>query len=278
MAPSSRKPTWPRGMPRRPNTNYDRKLQLRGDPNTKGSLPLVHVTSAWASMEVVRGKKFETRKCDVFQRELLYFFVLRPAYRSRYGSEETHQISRFPVVFVLKADAVPAPLHVYPFDTGGAAKGAFASQADKYVPLEDYALSPTHDAAAAHIEWAFSGTAGYFEGQLRGDILDDVKPFESVVSGFIDVARMGREGSNLHDKRASTVEVAASHDVQLKDNVLFTIIPKQYLEGNGELVDAIAELGSEHTTYDWQPNKSPDDFQAEIMDITRRWLLKKKII
>ena len=106
-------------------------------------------------------------------------------------------------------------------------------------------------------------------------MLDGVPEFETVTRGFVDVARMGREGSNRHDKRASAIEVAADHDVELKGNGLLAILPKQYLEGdsgrNDELLDRLAELGIPFRTYDWRPNSSPDEFQADIAAVARAW-------
>jgi hypothetical protein len=86
--------------------------------------------------------------------------------------------------------------------------------------LEDYELAPTLAAAAGQIAWAFGTLDGYFEGNLRGDILDGVPAHETVTRGFVDIALMARSGSNQPDKRASAIEVACSHDVQLKGNVL----------------------------------------------------------
>jgi len=279
MAKRGGKPTWKDGMPRRDGVNYDRQLIPRSAPGgLPAALPLVHVTAAWPAKEIVRSGKFTTKHCDVFQTELLYFFVLRPAYRSKFGQKESHQLSRFPVVFILRPEAVADPRHVYPFDTGGAAKGAFSKQADPYVPLEDYALEPTQAGAVGHIGWAFGTLDAYFEGRLRDGLLDGIPAGESVTRGFIDVARMGVEGSNDHDKRASTVELAASHNIDLKGNVELVILPKQYLEGNTALLDELTDLGADIELYDWQPNRAPDEFQKDIMRISREWYQRKGIM
>jgi hypothetical protein len=257
-------------MRRRESPPFDRQLCKYCDRGAlPDKLPLVHVTPVWSANEIVSKGRLETRNCTVFDKQLLYFFVLKPVYRSRYGTDESHQLSRFPVAFVVSPKAVAAPLHVYPFDTGGAAKGAFAQQADPYVPLEDYALEPTHAAAAGHIGWAFGTLENYFEGVLKDDLLDNVPPFEIVTRGYVDVARMGRTGSNIHDKRASTLEIAASHDVDLKGHILVAVIPRQYLEGNTAFVEKLTQLNIPTELYDWQPNTMPDQFQDEITQIVR---------
>lgn len=266
-------------MRRREDMNYDRQLVGRSAPDgLPESLPLVHVTASWPAKEIVRNGTFIASRCEVFQTELLYFFVLRPAYRSRYGTEESHQLSRFPAVFIVRPEAVANPRHVYPFDTGGAAKGAFATQADPWVPLEDYAITSSHAAASGFIGWAFGGLEAYFEGRLRSDLQKDIKPGESVAVGYLDIARMGVEGSNEHDKRASTVELACSHNIDLAGNLLLAIFPKQYLEGNLHIVDEIRAVGADLETYDWQPNRAPDEFQKDILRITRAWYRGKGLM
>lgn len=267
-----------RGMPRRIGIAGDRQVRERSATAklTHDKLPLVHVTSVWAANEIVTAGKLETRHCKVFRRDLIYFFVLRPAYKDKHSDEKSHQLTRFPVVLILNPEAVEVPFHVYPFDTGAAVSGAFGDQADPYVPLEDYELEPTHAAAAGHIAWAFKTPLAYFDGQLRHDILADVPDFESVTRGFVDVARMGRAGSNQHDKRASAIEVAVSHDLDLKGSVLFAVLPKQYLEAasgpNAMLLARLAELDIEHQFYNWQPNTAPREFQDTIGEICRIWL------
>jgi hypothetical protein len=215
----------------------------------------------------------------VFKRDLLYFFVLRPAYRFKHGSEKSHQLTRFPVALVVKPEAANPPFHIYPFDTGGAASGAFAVQADPQVPLEDYELTPSHDAAAGHIAWAFGSVQNYYDGHLRQNILDDVPEYESVTRGFIDIARMGRSGSNRHDTRASAVELALDHDVDLQGNVLLAVLPKQYVEApagpNLEFLEKLRSLAIDFDLYDWQPNTSPDEFEEKISELVNMRLSRE---
>lgn len=82
MPHGRKKPTWPGGMPRRNDVNFDRELTKHDDPgNLNEHLPLVHVTPAWPAKEIIRDSKIATRRCDVFEVELAYFFLLRPADR-----------------------------------------------------------------------------------------------------------------------------------------------------------------------------------------------------
>ncbi|NPV25394.1 hypothetical protein [Bradyrhizobium aeschynomenes] len=273
-----------RGIKRRKSGSADRQLQKRTSTMAvRQDLPLVHITAVGNAREIVSSGDLEIRKCRAFQKELLYFFAVRLAYRLKDGDEKSHQINRFPFVFIVRPDALKTPYHVYPFDTGAAIKGVFDSQADPYIPLDDYELEPTLEAAARHIKWAFGSLEDYLEGNLRPDILDDVPMHETVTRGYVDIARQARTGSNKPDKRASAVEIAVNHGVPLKDNVLLAILPKQYLEEDGQpanddFISLLEQRNVRWDHYDWQPNKTPNEFQQEINRVAIRFFKSQGLI
>lgn len=272
------------GIRRRDGGSADCQLQKRANQTLiRSELPLVHVTPVGCAREIVRSGKLEARTCKHFKKALLYFFAVRLAYRLKDGDEKSHQINRFPFVFIVRPDAVKTPYHVYPFDTGAAITGVFGRHPDPYVFLEDYQLKPTLVAAAEHISWAFGSLEDYLEGNLRLNILDDVPDYETVTRGYVDIARLARTGSNQPDKRASAVEVASSYDVQLKDNVLLAILPKQYLEDNvgpenGDFISLLQAQNIAWACYDWQANKTPNEFQQEINRIAVKFFQEHGLI
>ncbi len=251
------------------------ELRARSVPPAEAlPIPLVHVTAVGIAREILGSRQLETRRCDVFNHQLLYFFALKPAYGLKDGDEKSHQINRFPFAFVVRPEAVETPFHVYPFDTGAAAKGIFAA-ADPYIFLDDYELLPEHSAIAGHIAWAFGCSQAYYDGDLRLEIAQGVPDFETSTRGYLDVARMSASGSNQPDARASAIEVACNHHVRLKGNVLLAVIPLQYLEGESGQEpnqDFLAKLKAEdipYKTYDWKANLTPNSFRAEITKIIR---------
>lgn len=270
-------------MPRRSGALGE--CHLRGRSSRKmlpASLPLVHATAAFTANEILRAGKLETRRCQVFKRDLLYFFVMRPDYRSRDGGKSTHQLNVFPVVFIVRPEAADPVVHAYPFDTGAAAGGAFTEKADPFLPLEDYSLESSLSAAVGHIEWAFGTLDDYMDGRLRTDIREGIPRHETVTHGFVDVAQMGRKLSNLHDRRASAVEIAVGSDIDLKGNILLAILPKQYLEDEDGTNAAVMERLEAHKipveTYDWRPNTSPNEYQEDITDLACAFFAKGKLL
>ena len=207
----------------------------------------------------------------MFNKELVYFFLLRPAYRVSQSDEKSDQINRFPFVFVLRPTNVGTPHHVYPFDTGGAFSGVFGDKPDPYVRLEDYELLPTLSAAAGHIGWAFGSVDNYFYGSLKLGLVETLQQWESASRSFISIAALASSGHNQPDKRASAIEVAYRHHVPLKGNAILAVLPKQLLESgtatNVELIKKLNDQDIKWKEYDWHPNSKPDDFFDEISNI-----------
>lgn len=255
-----------------------RDLRARADRGSlPDKLPLIHITATGYAKEIIESGSLQIRHCPVFKKNLLYFFVLRPAYSLKTGDEKSDRISRFPFAFVLKGDAVATPYHVYPFDSGGAALGVFSDQADEFVYLEDFELKPDMESAVGHIGWAFGTLDDYFDGNLKGGLVDDVPRFEGVTHSWQAIAGMARSGTNrAPDKRASAVEVASSQNVQLKGNVLLAVIPRQYLDDGGKentsFLAMLNELGIPWDTYEWQPNTVPNEMREEITRVVRKFL------
>jgi hypothetical protein len=215
------------------------------------------------------------RPCQIFRKDLTYFFVLRPAYRLREGEVKSDEINRFPFVFVVAPDDLGDPFHVYPFDTGGAEAGVFDDRADPYVYLEDYELSSSLEAATQHIGWAFGTAAAYFDGDLKRGLNDGVPAWQDVVRSFANIAGLATSGHNRPDRRASAIEVAYRRHVPLNGHVKLAILPKQYLEEgpaqNTDFMDKLQAAGVEWVTYDWQPNMAPDDARDQISRIAREY-------
>lgn len=243
---------------------------------------LAHVTSVGGAREILRCGQLETRNCPVFNRPLVYTFALRPAYKSKNHTQKQSVLDYFPSVFLLKADALGDPYHVYPFDTGGARSGAFDEAASDHVYLEDYELASSLQAAADHIEWAFGSRANYFDGQLKAGLRATIPDWNTCAITFYDIALLAQEGSNQPDKRASSIEIAFRQHINLKQAVDFAILPRQFLEhprgNNDPMINALKQAQIEWECYDWQPNSSPSDFQVEISALVRNYYARSGVL
>jgi len=264
------------GIKRRTTGLPKRDIRSKSAPDGIPShLPLVHVTAVGAALEIIEAGQLEMTLCPVFKKDLLYFFVLRPAYRMAESDAKSDQINRFPFVFIVDPQHLTAPHHVYPFDTGGAFHGVFGDWPDPYVRLEDYELLPDLSAASGLIGWAFGSAINYFEGKVKPDLKKSLSPWESAAQSYLKIAGLATSGGgrNRPDKRASAIEVAYAQHVALKDNAVFAILPKQLLESgqikNADFMAKLQATGMNWEIYDWHPNSSPDDFFDEVSKIAR---------
>jgi hypothetical protein len=239
-------------------------------------LDLVHVTAVGRGIDIVRARQIETKRCPVFNRDLVYTFVGRPAYRLRNGQIKSDQISRFPFVFVISPQKLGAPYHLYPFDTGAGTEGRYGDAADPYVPLEDYELAPELSAAQRYISWQFGNNAAYYDGDPKPGLIEGVPHFKMVVRACLKIANLAATGSNRPDKRASAIEVAYDSHIPLKKHVRLVILPQQYVEDLGDrnttFIAELNALGLTWETYDWRPNETPEAYMDDITRIVRRYL------
>lgn len=236
---------------------------------------LVHVTAVGFAREIIRAGQIECRACKALGANLVYFFAMRPAYKLRGEDQKNDILDYFPFVFLVSADNLGAPYHVYPFDTGGALEGAFDEGASPAVYLEDYELEETLQAVNDHIAWAFGTPAEYYDGKLRSEFGKDIPDWDSVPKTFAKIARLASVGSNRPDRRASAVEVAYARHVPLSD-VKFAVLPYQFLEDpkgpNTDMIDKLTAAGVAWETYQWRPNRAPADFHSEISSLVREHL------
>lgn len=254
----------------------------RGDAGPLAGLTgLIHITAAGAAREIVADQAIGVRRCSVFGRELVYFFLGRPAYRLRDGDQKSRHISMFPVAFVADATVLGPPHHVYPVDTGALMSGVFGERPDPHVFLEDYELAPDLADAHSHIHWAFGGLDEYLQGDLRPALAGSLPAFDEVGNAFLHLASLGsRQTSNQPDMRASSVEVAYDQPTPLRSAVGFAVFPKQYLQDKGAknapFIADLDALGVAWETYDWQPNLRPDDFADDITRLVTAYLKRPR--
>ncbi|SMR82693.1 hypothetical protein SAMN04488030_3055 [Aliiroseovarius halocynthiae] len=233
-------------------------------------LPLVHVTAMGFGRNIILSGQLKASHCQVFKRDLLYFFLGRPAYRLRNEEASSRQLSRYPCVFVVDPSRVD-PTQVYPFDTGAAFAGHYEN-ADPFLGINDYVLEGTIEGARKQMAFAFESVEDYFDGRLKPGLTDNIPEFHQATRSYEMIANQANRGvndPNSYDDRASAIEVATDRHLNLKGAVELAILPKQFLEGsegskNAEFISELEKLEIEVEVYDWQSTRSPADFRAEL--------------
>jgi hypothetical protein len=236
---------------------------------------LVHVTTVGFAREIIRVGQIDARPCKVMDKDLVYAFAMRPAYKLRDSRVKTDLLDYFPFVFIISTKNLSTPYHVYPFDTGGALSGAFDDGASPAVHLEDYELDQTLKAVNDHIEWAFASPGDYYDGKLKPGFGQDIPDWDSVGKTYAKIAKLASAGHNQPDKRASAIELAYGERILL-DDVKFVIVPSAFLEDsrgpNTEMLDKLQARGIAWKHYEWRAHRAPEDFHVEIDGLVREHL------
>jgi hypothetical protein len=188
-------------------------------------LPLIHTSRCEFLSNIATTHSLEPQPCGVFHESLVYLFYGRPAYRSNRGSRGGEPIVLCPVCFVFKPRTVSQAVHrVYPCDTGAVA-------ADRFNPeilagdLPQLALDPQIDSARRLVSLMFERNRDYFVGR--------VVQARSFTPGSVEArfyALLMRDGPVDYDDRKSAIEVQGNQAIALRDQLLFVVLPREFLE------------------------------------------------
>lgn len=238
---------------------------------------LVHVTSVGWGRRIIDTGVLERRECGVFGKELVYFFLSRPAYRFRRGDQKNDQLNFFPFAIALSPAALPPPYHVYPFDTGAYMAGFYDEVIDPSIYIDDYELEPELASALRHVEWAFAGPEEYLDAKIRTGLAAGLPQWRSVAQSWIRIASLASVGREKPDHRASAIELAYAQSIDLRQgHGRLLVFPEQLLEDpngrNTAFLDSIRKLRIDFATYDWRPNETPDSFADAIARTMRHHL------
>jgi hypothetical protein len=254
-----------------------REITLSETP-VDGRLTLVHVTSAGHASEILEQEQLVTKKCEVFEKHLVYLFLCHASYRRKDWDKKSESLSMFPVAFILDPTKVGNPYQIYPFDTGAAVNGLYRNAQTDGVYLEDFALAQDFDSVRRFITWAFGSLSGYLDRKLRdeAELSKTYQHWQFVPGRFVHIARQGAPGQNEHpDGRASSVEVAYDKHVPLHSAVRCIIVPDAFLEDattktqNPTLLEFARKYSVDIKVYQWRPNDAPNWHMSQVEKLCR---------
>lgn len=188
-------------------------------------LPLIHTSRCEYLTSIISTGTLEPRPCEVFKESLLYLFYGRPAYRSTKGTKSGEPIALCPVCFVFKPRTVSQSLYrIYPCDSGVLAH-------DRLIPeitaadLYDLVVDPHIENARRLVSLLFVQNSDYFVGKVVSG--------KSFGTGTVEArfySLLQRPGPADYDDRKSAIEVQVNHGISLAEQLLFVVLPKEFLE------------------------------------------------
>src|ERR1700730_220435 len=228
---------------------------LRRNTITAAStLPLVHSTKELHIKSIVKTNEIVTSRCDVFNDNLNYFFVGRPAYKHKPTPGEA-KYWELPACFILDFETVTDIKRIFPFDTG--------AHHDKMMPTfiqcidkAEFEVTGLPD-APQRIIGAFFGNAGsYFRLQAKernafyseyslGVFDEEIKALHLLATSVITGA--------LDDRRLC-IEIQSGANLALTTKkVLAVVCPSVYLDDPGFRRHVETVWDAEPIAYNLQP-------------------------
>jgi hypothetical protein len=188
-------------------------------------LPLIHTSRCEYLPNIAATHALEPQPCGVFHESLVYLFYGRPAYRSSRGIMAGEPIALCPVCFVFKPRTVSRVVYrIYPCDTGAVAANRFNPEI-LAGDLAQLALDPQIDSARRLVSLLFERNRDYFVGRV---VQTRVFTPGSVQARFYQL--LMRAGPVGYDDRKSAIEVQVNHAISLRDQLLFVVLPREFLE------------------------------------------------
>ena len=206
-------------------TSFEKSLVHAKDYENISALPLIHKADGIHVRESVkyandyfRSGKIETSKCDVFDEDLVYTFIGRPAYKE----------TIFPVCFVLEPDESLLE-NVFVFDTGAYFGKRYSQILENDIDINNYRIPAEIDAIKKFISLFSGNNMKYYlsvgtnlEKMINIDILDNEELFSYVLLNSV------RSFCNLHfDTRCRTIENITRNPIDLRKHLMAIVISSE---------------------------------------------------
>jgi len=186
--------------------------------------------------------------CDKFVGEnLIYFFVGRPAFKTKVGGEASYW--QCPAVFILRSLGNASVKRIHPFDTGAFIDRLLPNYLTLF-PLERFNLGSECDIIGKLISIFFGDAESYMYGSGMGERefrkRYDVSPRHQEVEAL---TRLYNDRPATFDDRGKCVEVQVETDIGLvRSNLIGVVVPHPYLL-EPELISKFEELGCRIESY-----------------------------
>jgi hypothetical protein len=188
-------------------------------------LPLIHTSRCEFLNAFATSHTIEPHQCDVFNEDLIYLFYGRPAYRSRQGSQYGDPIALCPLCFVFKPRTISRSIHrIFPCDSGAVSKSTFEPELHPN-DLHELELDPVIASAQRLVSLIFQSNKDYFYGRVKPGI---AFPNGTASQRYSNL--LLRPGPVDFDDRKSAIEVQLDQTISLKGQLMFVVLPREFLE------------------------------------------------
>lgn len=187
-------------------------------------LPLMHSCECFDARNILTTQELEARFCNVFKKDLLYFYYGKPSYPVGEKVEEYRtDLEYLPVCFVVDLRKVSI-YKVYPFDSGAFFANVYSDFLHRHMKIDSFELPCNEEGIKSYLSFMFGDNDKYFDGiAVKRDLTG-----EPNLDALLRM--MTADGTMKFDERARTIEVISRDSVQLKDALKCVILPINLLQ------------------------------------------------
>jgi len=178
----------------------------RNSVTDAASLPLIHTTRSYNIASIKSTDEIKPTRCPVFNEDLTYLFVGRPAYK-RKDSGSQAEYWELPCCFIFDHLINSSFKRVFPFDSG-AFKSCLYPEYIGLMPIEQFEINS--NGAPGRIISAFFGSAErYFSGSAKeADSFENEFDLSVLETEVRALRRLAHDGTPANfDDRRFTIEV-----------------------------------------------------------------------
>ncbi|MCQ4629397.1 hypothetical protein GB927_005070 [Shinella sp. CPCC 100929] len=195
-------------------------------------LPLVHISDGYHLLDILQPGVIRATPCKVFDRDILYMFYGKPAYRTKHNGN-AFLSCHLPCAFIFKTDNISERIKsVFPFDTGAFHNNFYKSFFHNSSLITDFLLPPSIESAKRVVSTFYCSNHEYYCGSSRKNVDIPLLNFEA--EGYHELSRApAHPDANSKfspDERASAIEVHFHEDVDLADRLLGCVLPVTFLD------------------------------------------------
>lgn len=239
----------------------------------KKLLPYIHSCEAKNAETIIYENKLQTSMCKEFNKNLIYYFLGRPAYPAG-DKEQLAQSSDLtsPVCFIIDPSDVKI-VNAYPFDSGAFLHERYKGFIHRTVDISTYLLSTT-DEVIKYIDTFFGNYENYMEE----------KPIAQADTGYSDIdsliGLMSTNAPKESDERCCTVELISNKNITISGNVMAIVLPhtllkKKNIINNMQINDILNSYNIQVISYHKKPNTLPISYHQLICEEVHQYLVSK---
>lgn len=244
-----------------------------------GYLPLTHVTKAIRLEKIVNGRVLNPTMCANFEKDLLYAFYGRAAYRVG-GDGTIRNEALSPVCMVLNGELIERAYGVYPFDTGAYKNRMYKHHMGNELDLEDYAIGSDNELPNQLIQALYKNVGKYFDADNRvlPERTELAKASDMSAGVYLDLIKS--VGRNEPDDRVGSIEVLLQEGVKLSEHLQCIILPDAFNveSDDGDWLENLRSMRCQVRFYKYVPGKGPEYYHCHLEAELRKFFIERKFI